>query len=185
VTSITTGNFVPQQRTSELKLNLQLTACLSWCRASIWSPWPDFCFLSDNCEFLDVGHPLWREDGSVIYSYNCFWVLPEQSLSAQVSQNSRPYVTISYETPPRSRAKPPRLYPTGTGWPNYTPGNYVPFSSCYCLKWDSHNLEGPRIYIPPGIGGPNYKTGNCTLLSSTLTARSRRYSMLVIGGSIV
>jgi hypothetical protein len=22
---------------------------------------------SDDCGFLDVGHPLWREDGSVIY----------------------------------------------------------------------------------------------------------------------
>jgi hypothetical protein len=39
-----------------------------------------FCFLSDDCGFLDVGHPLWREDGSVIYLYNCFWTLPEQSL---------------------------------------------------------------------------------------------------------
>jgi hypothetical protein len=28
-----------------------------------------------------VGRPLWREDGSVIYSYNCLWVLPEQWLS--------------------------------------------------------------------------------------------------------
>jgi hypothetical protein len=27
-----------------------------------------------------MGHPLWREDGSVIYLYNCFWVLPEHSL---------------------------------------------------------------------------------------------------------
>jgi hypothetical protein len=27
------------------------------------------------------GRPIWREDGSVIYSFNCFWALPEQSLS--------------------------------------------------------------------------------------------------------
>jgi hypothetical protein len=47
---------------------------MSWCRAPIWSPWPDFCFLLDN---LQVS--CW-EDGSVIYSYNCFWALPEQSL---------------------------------------------------------------------------------------------------------
>jgi hypothetical protein len=32
---------------------------------------PSF-FCIENCEFLDVGHPLWREDGSVIYLYNCF-----------------------------------------------------------------------------------------------------------------
>jgi hypothetical protein len=28
-----------------------------------------------------VGHPVWWEDRSVIYSYNSFWALPEQSLS--------------------------------------------------------------------------------------------------------
>jgi hypothetical protein len=57
------------------------SASPSWCRASICSPWPEFCFLPDNCRCLDVGHPLWLEDGSVSYSYNCFWTLPEQSLS--------------------------------------------------------------------------------------------------------
>jgi hypothetical protein len=56
------------------------SASLSWYWAPIRSPWPDFCFLSDDYGFLDVGHPLWREDGSVIYLYNCFWALPEQSL---------------------------------------------------------------------------------------------------------
>jgi hypothetical protein len=45
------------------------SASLSWCRAPIWSPWSDFCFLSENCGFLYVGCPLWREDGSGIYSY--------------------------------------------------------------------------------------------------------------------
>jgi hypothetical protein len=38
-------------------------------------------FRSENCRFLDVRRPLWRENGSVIYLYNCFWALPEQSLS--------------------------------------------------------------------------------------------------------
>jgi hypothetical protein len=42
-----------------------------------------FYFLSNNCGFLDVGHPLWRQDGFVIYLYNCFCALPEQSLSSQ------------------------------------------------------------------------------------------------------
>jgi hypothetical protein len=55
-----------------VKLMLKLiygwwSVCLSWCRAHIWSPWPDFCFLFDNCGFLDVGRPLWWEEGSVIY----------------------------------------------------------------------------------------------------------------------
>jgi hypothetical protein len=41
---------------------------------------PSF-FCIDNCGFLDVGRPLWWEGGSVIYLYNCFWALPEQSIS--------------------------------------------------------------------------------------------------------
>jgi hypothetical protein len=28
-------------------------------------------FLSDTCGFVDVGHPLWREDGSVFYNVQC------------------------------------------------------------------------------------------------------------------
>jgi hypothetical protein len=35
--------------------------------------------LSDTCEFVDLGRPLWREDGSVIY--NCYWASPAQSFS--------------------------------------------------------------------------------------------------------
>jgi hypothetical protein len=54
------------------------SANLSWCRSPIWSPLPDFCFLS-VAGFL-MRHPLWREDGSVTYSYSCFWSLPEQSV---------------------------------------------------------------------------------------------------------
>jgi hypothetical protein len=38
-------------------------------------------FLSENCTFLYIWHPLWREDMSVISSYNWLWALPEQSLS--------------------------------------------------------------------------------------------------------
>jgi hypothetical protein len=42
-----------------------------------------FFFCIDNCGFLDVWRPLWREDGCVIYSYICFWALPEVSLSGK------------------------------------------------------------------------------------------------------
>jgi hypothetical protein len=61
------------------------SASLSWCRAPIWNSWPDSSFLSDSCRLLDVGQPLWREDGPVIYSYNFFRALPEQSLSGPSS----------------------------------------------------------------------------------------------------
>jgi hypothetical protein len=35
--------------------------------------------LSDSCRFVDVGRPLWREDGPVVY--NCCWSSPAQSFS--------------------------------------------------------------------------------------------------------
>jgi hypothetical protein len=38
-----------------------------------------FLLLSESCGFVDVGRPLWREDGSVVY--NCCWPSPAQSFS--------------------------------------------------------------------------------------------------------
>jgi hypothetical protein len=35
-----------------------------------------FLLLSDSCRFVDVGRPLWREDGSVVH--NCCWPSPAQ-----------------------------------------------------------------------------------------------------------
>jgi hypothetical protein len=46
---------------------------------------------------------------------------------AEVPQNSRPYFTVSSETPPTWRTRLQYLYPPGTGWPSYTPGHWVPF----------------------------------------------------------
>jgi hypothetical protein len=43
-----------------------------------------------------MGHPLWREDGSVIYLYNCFWTFPEQRLLVRSPQNSRQYFLYSF-----------------------------------------------------------------------------------------
>jgi hypothetical protein len=35
--------------------------------------------LSDNCGFVGLGRPLWREDGSAVF--NCYWLSPAQSFS--------------------------------------------------------------------------------------------------------
>jgi hypothetical protein len=84
-------------------------------------------FLSGSCGILDVGHPLWREDGSVIYSYSCFWALLEQSFSGPSpaeltaifycliwdSTNLEGQVPVFIS--PRNRL--PHLYPSGTGFP--------------------------------------------------------------------
>jgi hypothetical protein len=52
------------------------SACPSRCRAPLRGPWPDFIFsflLPENCFALRLGRPLWREDGSTIYSAVCQW----------------------------------------------------------------------------------------------------------------
>jgi hypothetical protein len=36
---------------------------------------------------------------------------------------------LRFETPPTWRDRSPYFYPPGTGWPNYTPRHWVPFSS--------------------------------------------------------
>jgi hypothetical protein len=87
-----------------------------------------FLLLSDSCGFVDVGRPLWREDGSVVY--NCCWSSPAELFSGA----SPPWlVTVFYclrfDTPPTWRARSPYLYSTGTGWPSCTPRHWVPFSS--------------------------------------------------------
>jgi hypothetical protein len=69
------------------------------------------------------------EDGSVIYSYNCFWALLEQSLSSPSPTELIPYSTVSYEALPTWKARSPYWYHPATGWPSYTLGHWVPFSS--------------------------------------------------------
>jgi hypothetical protein len=89
-------------------------------RARIWSPWPDFSFLSDDCEFLDVWRPLWREDGPVIYSYNCFWALPEQSLSGPSPPELKIIFYCLIWDSTNLEDQVPVLVPPGTGWQSYT-----------------------------------------------------------------
>jgi hypothetical protein len=47
----------------------------------------------DNCGFLYEGRPLWREDGSAIYSYNCLWALLRSRSRAQVTLRSKSHRT--------------------------------------------------------------------------------------------
>jgi hypothetical protein len=101
-------------------INNRINWSWSWCRAPIWSPWPNLCFLFDNCGFC------WREDGFIIYSYNRFWALPEQSLWGPIPAELRPYFTVSFQNIPTWRSRSPYLYPPGTGWP-IPPGTWFPF----------------------------------------------------------
>jgi hypothetical protein len=77
--------------------------------------------------YLNVGYPVWREDGSVVY--NCCWSSPAQSFSGT---SPAEFMTIfnylRFETPPTWTARSPYLYPPGTGWPSYTLSHWVHFS---------------------------------------------------------
>jgi hypothetical protein len=87
-----------------------------------------FLLLSDSCGFVDVGRPLWLEDGSVIY--NCCWPSSAQSfLGPSLMGLTTIFCCLRFETPPTWRARSPFLYPPGTGWPSYTPRHLVPFLS--------------------------------------------------------
>jgi hypothetical protein len=54
-------------------------ASLSWNKAPFWDLRPDLYYCLDSCGFVDLGRPLWREDGSVVG--NCYWPSPAQSFS--------------------------------------------------------------------------------------------------------
>jgi hypothetical protein len=83
----------------EVKLRPTVSRPLSWWRAPAWNLLPDCSFLSDSCGFLDVEHPLWREHGSVIYLYSCFWTLSEQLLWVRVPQKSTIFYCLIWDSP--------------------------------------------------------------------------------------
>jgi hypothetical protein len=87
-----------------------------------------FLLLSDSCRFIDVGCPLWREDGSVIY--NCCWLMPAQPFSGLSSAELMIILyCLRFKSPPTWRTRSPYLYPSEIGWPSYTPRRWVLFSS--------------------------------------------------------
>jgi hypothetical protein len=81
-----------------------------------------------------MGRSLWREDGSVIYLYNCFRGLWGQSLSGRSPQYSWLEFAVLYETPLTWRAKSPYLYLPGMGLPSNSRGYWVPFSSPFTIR---------------------------------------------------
>jgi hypothetical protein len=64
--------------------------------------------LSDNCGFVHVGRPLWREDGSVFYNF-C-WSSLAQSFSVPVPRDTWPYFTVSGSRLPQPGGPEPRIY---------------------------------------------------------------------------
>jgi hypothetical protein len=53
---------------------------------------------------------------------------------------------LRFETPPIWSARSPYLCPPGTGWPSYTPGPWVPFSSSSTTRRATRHPHGIRIW---------------------------------------
>jgi hypothetical protein len=105
-------------------LTLPLVCTLHWS----WS-WFNFSFSLKfslySWGFVILLRPLWREGGSVIYCRIASRPCQSSHSWVEVPQNSRPYFSVSFETPPTWRARFPYLYPPETRWPSYTPGHWV------------------------------------------------------------
>jgi hypothetical protein len=78
------------------------SASLSWNKEPIWGLRPDFYYCQTVGGFVDVGRPIRREDGSVIY--NCCWPSPAQSFSGPSP------VFVNRETKPSKHNSGPILH---------------------------------------------------------------------------
>jgi hypothetical protein len=98
---------------------------MSWYRVPLWDLWPDII----SCRNVAVWNLLSCIYGAPTLTRGRVCNLRCNHSMVRVSQNPKPYFTASSETPLTSRARFPYLYPPGTGWPSYTPGHWVPFTS--------------------------------------------------------
>jgi hypothetical protein len=112
----------------KVKVMLHLTVSQSILVSSpMWGPRQVFCYCH-TCRFIDVGRPLWREDGSAIYS--CCWLLPVQPFLDLEYSGTHDHILLSWiQESPNLEDQVPYSYPSGIGWSSYTPRHWVPFSS--------------------------------------------------------
>jgi hypothetical protein len=81
----------------------------------------DQIFITVSCGFVDVGRPLWPEDGSIVY--NSCWTSPAHSFSGPYPAGLMTiFYCLRFEILPTCRTRSPylRVYPLGTEWPSYT-----------------------------------------------------------------
>jgi hypothetical protein len=120
----------------------------------------DFFHLNPGGYSPYIAYSLTRE-GSVVY--NCCWSSPAQSFLVSGSAGLMSiFYCLRFETPPTWRAKSPYLYHPETGWPSYTPRQWVNFSplpttlNCQLLiksRHGSHRKHGShccrRMFTDP------------------------------------
>jgi hypothetical protein len=130
---------------TEVKVMLRTTTILV--SSPHLGPKTRFVLLSHSCEFLDVGRPLWREDGSVVF--NCCWASSEQSFWAISSAGLMSISHCLSSSHPQSTGPCPRSHiPPEEYGPVILPS--IGFPLRHVLR-----LAGPRwrySYPPPRVG---------------------------------
>jgi hypothetical protein len=108
----------------EVKVNLRLTVSQYVLASSTLVGLATKYYFLSECfclSLVSVGRPLWREDGSAICSVITQW---SESLI------TRNHTLLSHLRLPQPGGPDSHIYiPPGTGWPGYTPGHWVPFTS--------------------------------------------------------
>jgi hypothetical protein len=95
----------------------------------------------DTCSPHVVGRPPWRKEGCVIYLYNLL------SLS---SPSPEELVTTSYRLiwdSPNLEGQDPYLYPSGTGWPSYTPPARLEETCCKYSKREQNDTLTNKLGV--------------------------------------
>jgi hypothetical protein len=118
---VVTNIFLSQSQSQSYITTDGQSDSLSWCQTPICGPWPEFVLPSGSKGFFDVRHPLWREDGSVVY--NCCWLRQRSHSPVLVPRDSRLCFTISDSSFSKPGGLGPHIYiPQEQGGPVAPPG---------------------------------------------------------------
>jgi hypothetical protein len=156
---------------AEVELQPMISRPVSWCRAHIWNPGPDFSFLSHNCGFLDVEHPLWREDGSVIYLYNYMGLTRPVTLGSKCRRTRTIFYCLISDSPNLEGQVPVFISPLGSL-----------FVASYCSQGYSgdvltrlHAGHSQRVEVKVIL---RLMVSRYVLVSGTLVGLATRYYLL-------
>jgi hypothetical protein len=122
--------------------------------------WPKarFSLLSDSCEFVYMGRPLWWEDRSVVY--NCCWPSPASYSQVRVPRDSWPYFTVSDSKLLQPERPGRRIYiPQKKGGPVIPPSIVFPFRRLLRLiglRWKVFEPASTRGNTRLSTNSPDY-----------------------------
>jgi hypothetical protein len=108
------------------------SASMSWCQAPIWDLWPIFLspwnFLQTDACLLFCS-ALSDERMGLQFTVQLLLGLARAVTLGSKSRRTHGHILLSHLRIPQPGGPGSRLYPPGTGWPSYTPGQWVPFLS--------------------------------------------------------